>query len=189
MHATPSQIEICNRALQWLGVGTITSLADGSEQAIALTRVWDAALASELRAHPWSFAIKRVQVAADVAVPAFGFAHQYSFPAGCVRVLLPSAETHDWKIEGNKILSDSAGPLDVRYVAFPHEIGTLDPAFAEALSGRIAMNLCEAFTQSSNKLGAMMQVYETAVRMARRAGAFEQRSGEPPEDDWILIRR
>lgn len=58
-----SDVEICNRALQLLGAGRITSLAEDSPAAKEMARAYDPVRLRELRAHPWNFSIKREQLA------------------------------------------------------------------------------------------------------------------------------
>ena len=58
-------VGICNLALQRIGSKSISSLTEDTAAGRACNRVYTQARDSELRAHPWSFARERVQIAAD----------------------------------------------------------------------------------------------------------------------------
>lgn len=185
-----SEVDIANRALQKLGAERIVSLSQDSENARACNLLYDSIRDAELRAHPWNFAIKRAQLAADVTAPAFGPAAAYTLPSDCLRVL-PTDEnwnTHDWKIEGRKILTDDGAPLDVRYICRVTDPNQYDALFIEALACAIAQELCEQLTQSNTKAQMVRSDYTTAIRTARKLNAFENISAEPQTDEWITVR-
>ena len=59
-----SKLDICNRAIQKLGGNKLTDLNGTDIYTVAALRVYDDALASELRANNWNFAIKRKSLTA-----------------------------------------------------------------------------------------------------------------------------
>lgn len=59
---TPSDVAICNLALTQLGANTIASLAEGTETARKCNAIYTLIRDAALRAHPWNFAIKRVDL-------------------------------------------------------------------------------------------------------------------------------
>ena len=59
-----SKVEIGNLALTKLGAARITSFADDSKQARALSAIFDPMRDAELTLHPWSFAILRASLPA-----------------------------------------------------------------------------------------------------------------------------
>ena len=114
-------VSICNLALQRVGAKSISSLTEDSTAARACNRVYTQARDSELRAHVWSFARERVQVAADGTDPTFGYAKRYALPSDCLRIL-PTNGTKgdpvqdDWQIEGRFVLTDDASPINLIYI-------------------------------------------------------------------------
>jgi hypothetical protein len=184
-----SVVGICNRALQKLGAARITSITEDSRNARSCNNAYAAVRDAELRAHTWTFAIKRAQLAADATAPLFDYTNQFSFPSDCLRVLSPADANLDWTIEGRKILTDGAAPLDVRYVYRVTDPNLFDAVFIEALAARLADELCEEITQSNSKQASARQSYEDAIARARKTNAFESLSAEPPEDSWIAARR
>ena len=60
--------------------------------------------------------------------------------------------------------------------------------FCEGLSCRIALEVCEKLTQSSEKLKGIDGEYKVFMGDARDTNGIEQGSVEPPLDDYIATR-
>lgn len=196
-----SRTDICNSALLRLGAATIADITDDSPEARACAVQYDSNRRSELRRHPWNFAIKRVVLAADTDAPAFEFDYAFTLPADCLRVLIPKDSTLDWVIEGNKILtswatspvsgatsSSGSAALSLRYVADIEDTTVFDPAFYDVLSVSLAADLCEKITNSTSKKQALADEYKGLLDAARRADALENLPEDPPDDDWLTAR-
>jgi hypothetical protein len=191
-----SEVEIANRALSRVGATRITSLTENSVNARAVNAVYAPLRDAELRAHRWSFAIKRAQLAADATAPAFGPAYAYPLPSDFLKLLPPDPNQHlndmDWRIEHHEgascVMTDYAAPLNIRYIHRVTDPNKMDPLFREALAMRMARELCEPLTQSNTKIQLIDVDYRTAIAEARKANAFERPSDEPPEDSWLTVR-
>ena len=187
-----SNVEIANRALQRLGAKRITSLTDDSVNARAVNSCFDVLRQAELRKHPWSFSIKRVQLAASSTAPLFVKEKSYPLPSDCLRVLPndPDYEYNnkDWQIEGRNIITDDASPLNVRYVKDVTDPNQMDVLFREALSAKIAMELCEELTQSNTKIQIAKAMYDDAINQAKKVNAIERVPITPFRDEWITVR-
>jgi len=185
-----SETKICNRALQKVGAARITSLTENSSEARACNMVYELLRDAELRAHPWNFAGKRIQLAASAEVPAFGKAYEYPLPVDFLKLREDDVPTYsrDWIIEGKKILTDEGGPLNVRYTKRVTDVTEMDPLYVESLACRIAIELCEELTQSNSKKESLKDEYKTAIREARKANAFDRIAQSSPEDEWITVR-
>jgi len=191
-----SEVEIVNRALSRVGANRVTSLTENSVNARAANAVYATLRDAELRAHRWSFAIKRAQLAEDATAPAFGPAHAYPLPSDFLKLLPPDPDQHlndlDWRIEHHNgascILTDDTAPLNIRYIHRLTDPNRMDALFREALAMRIAKELCEPLTQSNTKIQLIEADYRTAIAAARQANAFERPSDEPPEDTWLTVR-
>lgn len=184
-----SATSICNRALQLVGSAQqIMDLTDNTREARAVSRAYDPCRRQELRTHPWNFAIKRAQLANDSTAPAFDQQYAFSLPADCIRVLVPSDASCDWQVEGRKILTTSALPLNLRYVADVTDPTLFDPAFCEVLAARIALAIVEDLTQSNAKQQAIGLVYKNFLAEARKVDALENRPQQAPDSSWITSR-
>jgi hypothetical protein len=187
-----SVVSICNSALQKLGASKIQSLDDASVNARALGVAYESTRDALLRAHPWNFAIQRFQLAADATPPAFGKKNSVTLPTGWLRVLPPDPwmdlNSRDWIIEGGKLLTDDSMPLDLRCVMLVEDANLMDPAFREALASRLAIDLCEALTQSNTKKEAASQDYKNAIGEAKKANAIEQVPQIAVDGTFLTVR-
>ena len=186
-HPLPSQIDICNMALIQLGVGTISSLNDGTEPARVLSSVWDNVLQSEIAEHNWHFATKRVTLAPDQDAPVNSLAYQFTFPHDCVHLHAWDTFEKDWVVEGGKIHSNSDS-IDIIYTSVPTQIGNIGALFARALSFRLAHEICYTLTNNLDLRGSMASSYASAVLRARQRGAIEEGSKDVPVGSWVRTR-
>lgn len=196
-----SEIQVANRALTKLGAARIISFDDDNKQGRAIKSCFYDLRDDELRAHRWSFAMKRTTLAADADAPAYGYKYQYTLPADFLRLDMvndryPSAimdnyigaEYNDWTIEGGKILTDDSGEMKLRYIARVTEPNAWDVNFREALSCRIAAELAEDLTQSNQKRQLAWDEYKRAITQAVRTNAIEKPPVMPPDDQWVISR-
>lgn len=188
-----SEVEICNRALQRLGAGRIASLDDGSEEARQCNSAYAPLRDFMLRAHPWSFAISRAALAADIVAPIGDYsdtpAYAYSWPTDAMRILLPKSANLDWRIEGRKILTNDTAPLYIRYIAKITDPNTMDATFREALSCWLALEMAESLTQSNTKKASILEDFKVIITEARRTNAIEKPPVESDDGSWDTGRR
>ena len=187
-----SVTEICNRALQKLGAKRITSIDENSNNARSCLACYSSLLESELQKHRWAFAIKRAELSADANSPDWGRGNQYTLPTDFLRLISPYPEMdnpeRDWVIEGKKILSNDSAPIYIRYIARITDPNIMDPAFREALSARMALEMCEEITQSVNKKESIREDYKTIISDARKVSSIQSVPAEAVEDTWISRR-
>jgi hypothetical protein len=197
-----SQVAIINRALTKLGATRIVSITDNTKEAREMAATYDIVLESELRANRWSFSIKRANLAADITAPLFGYSHRFALPSDYLRALMvghywpgfdwsdyrTGPDGQDWLIENGFILYNSAGPLRLRYISKVTDTSLFDSAFVEAFACKLAVETCEAITQSTQKWQMVSDMYSQALRNARRAGAIELPPQQIADDSWMLGR-
>ena len=197
-----SRVEIANLALLALGSGSkITSLTDNSPAARAIYAAFDMARQAELRAHNWSFAIRRSTLPASATAPAWGFSLAYPMPADCLRMvevnrwhIAPAgysyvdSSTADFAIEGREILTDIGAPLPVRYVQDVTDEGLFDALFCEAFALRLGMLTAEQITNATRKKQSLQGDYQDALRRAVRANSIELPPSAIADDSWMLAR-
>jgi len=183
-----SVVDICNRALDKLGYGSITSLDDGTKAANLCNRAWPLTRDQVLRDHPWNFAIKRTITSPVVLPPDWGFAYQHPLPADLLRLLdVKDLSTRDYQVEGKFILANDAA-LYIRYIQRVVDPNQYDALFLEAATTRLAFEMCEALTQSNQKKEALWSEYDDALTRAKRVDAQENPPVIFEEDDWIAVR-
>ena len=192
-----NQVSVSNMALQKLGAARIVSMTEDSVNARHVNACFEEVVKQELRDHSWNFSILRAVLAPSATTPTanvdLSFNYAFPLPTGCLRILPPSRRNLDWQIESidnvSAIFSNDGTSIDLRYVAYIEDPTRWDALFAEAVSCRIAVQLCEAITQSNTKQEKCEREYVFAIRRAKRANAFENVSAEEPEDNWIAVRR
>lgn len=185
-----SEVEICNRALQRLGAGRIVALDGANKESRECNTAYAPLRDFLLRSHPWSFAIQRAALAADVDAPIGDDAPdaQYTWPTDALRILLPKSASLDWIIEGRKILTSDTAPLYIRYVARITDPNTMDPMFREALACLIGFEICESITQSNTKKAGLRDDLRDIIAEARRTNAIEKPPVESADDTWDTDR-
>jgi len=196
-----SQVDIANRALTKLGASRIISFGDDNKQSRAILSMFDIVRDAELRSHIWSFSVKRDSLPALTSTPAWGFSYEYQLSSDSLRLLMvndiyngPSMEDYrnqpvaDYSLEGNKILTNFAAPLKVRYISRVTDTTQWDSMFVEAFACRLAMELAEDLTQSNTKREMAQNEYMAALRGAIRASSVEQPAQALPDNSWLLSR-
>ena len=183
-----SVVDVCNRALDKLGHGSITSLEDGTTAANLCNRGWPLTRDQVLRDHPWNFAIKRVVTSPLVTNPVFGFAYQHQVPSDIIRLLdIEGLSTGEYQREGEVILANDQS-LRIRYIAKITDPNKYDSLFLDAVATRLAFELCESLTQSNSKKELLWNEYQEALVTARRVDAQENPPRIFEESDWIKAR-
>lgn len=181
-----SIVDLCNSALQKLGATSISSLSDNSREARQCNIAYDSNRRSELRKYRWNFAIKREILTPLSAAPVFDYTYAFQIPSDCLRVLNPPGS--DWVVEGRTILTNSGNTLNLRYISDVTDLTLWDPVFYDATAISMAMDMCEAITNSNAKKQTLAQEYKDAIGYARTNNSFEQLPAEPPSDSWWEVR-
>ncbi|MDP2619907.1 MAG: hypothetical protein Q8P46_06975 [Hyphomicrobiales bacterium] len=190
-------VDVCNWALLRLGQARVSSIdppftTDPAGIAATCSFLYPLVRDAELRAHAWTFAKARVQIAAEIDAPEFGYAHKYRKPADFARLVAApddAGQEADLLPEGEFILSDLPAPLDCVYVRTGVDASEFDPLFTAALSCSLALNLAEKITTSPAKKESIDKDYGRIVSQAKLTNSIEQPAQKPPEDDFVLVRR
>lgn len=95
---------------------------------------------------------------------------------------------NDWLWEGNYIISRTAGPILLRFVADIADPNQFDQMFRQGFGLRIAMSVNPRLTQSSAKLADIVSEYQKFMSEARLVNGIETGPTNPPDDDYIQCR-
>lgn len=180
--------DICNSALQRIGAGTILSLSDNSPEARACSVAYDSNRRDELRKYRWRFALRRIVLAPDAETPAFDYQYQFTMPSDCLRILFPANFNSDWVLEGKKILTNDGNILNLRYISDVTDVTLFDSSFYNAVTGALAIDICERLTQSTTKKQLAMAQYKEDIAAARLSDSFEINYIDSAEDLWMFAR-
>jgi len=190
MASTWTVTQIANLALTKLGPGSgyLSDLAsDTTIAGQALNRVYEMVRDELVESHPWNFAVKRVELAADVDTPAWGYDYQYTLPADCLRFLSVEGTKVDYQNEIDKILCDDEGPLNIRYIYRVTDTSKFSPTFVAALSARWAYEI-SGIVESRVTPAQLWEMYERLLGQAKRADAQANPAEEMPDGDWLNAR-
>jgi hypothetical protein len=94
----------------------------------------------------------------------------------------------DWVFENGYLLASNNDVVNLRFVANVSDVSRMDPMFCEGLAARIALEVCEALTQSTAKLGAIAKIYQEWIDQAHTVNAIEQGVEQPADDDYVTCR-
>ena len=210
----PSDAGIVNIALTKLGARRIVTLTDNVKEAREAYAIYENQRDNEIRSHFWKFATKRTTLPALSTPPTFGYSIAYELPVDCLRVIavgdvapnggyrwlyMGSTDNADYQVEGATIMVGlrpfgmatppaTPGPLNIRYMQRVTDPTLFDPCFVQAFACRLAIELLDTLTGSSNKRPALAQEYQGALYTALRVNAMEQ----PPEplasSSWMQAR-
>lgn len=174
------QVGICNLALGWVGANPITALDDASTNAQLCSANWDAVRDSVLEAREWTFAVDRVELAADATAPAFQWGLRYQLPSTCVRVIEADDGSgysdFEWVKEGRYLLTNQAAPLAIRYVKLVEDTALWSPGFAMAMAYRLAFSICIPINENRTLQGDLWSLYQKTLTEAGRLDGLQGRS-------------
>ncbi len=187
-------LAVCNRALSKIGAPRITALSEDTPSALAVGACFPSLPDWVLRAYRWRFALKRAVFAEADAVPAFGYGWSFTLPDDCLTTA-PEEDAADWTVEGRSLLTNQTPPLRLRYIAQMPDASLWDPAFAEVLACRIALEVQPEIAPLRPE-ASLQAVYKQAVSLAIRSGAIElpvprartAQTRPALDDPWLTAR-
>lgn len=183
-----STVDIANRALDKLGAESIVSLTENIENARVINRAYSSVLDSMLRSHTWNCAKTRVVLAPLSTAPAFDYDYQFQLPSDCLRPIFPPDVT-DWSVEkGNVLLTNDGTVLNLLYISTLADPNDMDSCFIEAFAAKLAVECCEKITQSATKRKLVIEAYDDAMEIARKANAYESIPAQQDYSSWVNAR-
>ena len=170
-----SVIDLCNKALDKLGQGAITSLGTTPSPRGFVTALGPLFRDQVLRDHPWNFAVKRAVLASSETAPRVGLFRSIPAPADCLRLIeVRDLSTGEYQVEDGHIHAN-ATVLYIRYIKRVTDPNVYDSLFVDTAATRLAAEMCEAFTQSTQKKQALFEEYSDSITRAKRVDAQETR--------------
>lgn len=189
-------VDICNLALSQLGdPATLSSLAppEGSAQADHCARFYPIALRELLFEHPWSFALKRAELA-QVAASVAGDeqAKAFALPADCLRVvdvesesLAPRQRLRRFSIEtvgAQMCVVMQAEKCVIKYVSQSVSSAAFSPLFVKTLVHRLAAYLAGPVVPGSSGATMAQTQLKLAEAFLMRAKAADARQQADRDD-------
>lgn len=186
-----SRLEIFQLVAQHLGQDqTLVDPDENLPLAGLIRAVWDVARKATLRGNIWNFATNRVQIAADAAVPAFGFSAQFTMPPDFIRiadVMGMVDRGRDWTFENGKVLANVV-TLYLRYVFDNQVPETWSDQFALVLSYKIAEMIAVNVTGDENLRQGLAEMFKMALAEAQANDGQENPPITFDQDTWVMAR-
>lgn len=157
MAAGDTGVRICSDALLLLGAKAITSFNDGTDEASVCDRLYPDVRDSTLVMYPWTFSIKKVQLAKLITTPGSVWEYEYQLPGD--RLANPRAvydtaapgayPQKGWEIQGDKLLTN----LPQVYIDYQYQTPeyAMPQYFVQLLKYQVAWHVAEAITEQQDK--------------------------------------
>lgn len=145
-----------------------------------------------LESHPWKFALRRAVLNAEAVQPDFGPLYSYPLPADCVTVLPPNYGGHtnsgsmNFHREGNAVLSNSSGPLMVRYIS--NDEDSFSALFKRALATSLAAKAASFITGKQNYAQLLTNMAANVTLQAQMRDSLQATPDRVEEADWTHAR-
>lgn len=184
-----SVIDICNLALSHIGDrANITSIdpPEGSVQAEHCARFYPIARDTLLRMHPWTFAVKRVQLASAALIVPAAHPWQYSYAApGDLLTILgiysgarqfdENADEYEYEIgndtNNTRVIFTNCDAATMRYVSLVTDSTRFPPLFTQAVSWMLASHLAGPVIKGEPGVKTAQAALQTGMSYARQAMA------------------
>jgi hypothetical protein len=183
-----SKVSICNQALVRIGVETITSLTENSEQARLCNAIFDQSLDFLLQLFPWSFALTRASLAQSTTGPLYEWSYAYQLPTSpyCLRIVSVEND-EDYRKEGRMIYTNAA-TLNIKYIKRVTDINELSSAFIEVMVLYVASQLALPMTANTSMSNSLEVKYQLSINKARLTDSQESPAYPFVEGSWITAR-
>ena len=181
-----TETEIVNAGIIKLGSLPILDIDEDSKIARLCKRRYPDLRDKLLRAYPWGFAIKRVELA-QVTVPVYQFSYAHQLPSNCLRLIEINMRSTKYMREGETIVSNNS-EVFIRYVQHITDVSKMDITFRESLSAKIAQELCMAIADNQNLYKIMKIDFQDSISEARNTGAIERGADSILAEEWLKSR-
>lgn len=196
----PSQVEVCNLALTFIGArSTIAALypEEQSEEARHCSLIFDAVRDATLAAHDWPFARARVALA-SLGDPPDSWSYRYAYPTNCLQALyiepvvrtdIPAAfeVAAGTGFISKVILTDEENAVLV-YTGRVTTPAVWSPAFVWAFAWALAAAIALPITNDPKMARVAQEGFFAAISAARAAAGNETQRDRPADADWIQAR-
>lgn len=183
-----TEVQIVNLALVQIGEPVITDLSENTKAA-RLGSLWYApARDFVLRSHPWNCATRRTQLTRLTTTPSFGYQYAYNLPTDLLRLLSIRDHTDNYEMEDGQILSNSTGPLYIRYIYQLKETSKFDAALVQAIAAYLAYELNNALARDPGRKQGLLESFKQKLSEARFVDATENSDRRFLTEDWLLAR-
>jgi hypothetical protein len=179
-------LDIYNTALFRVKEQPLISDASPGRTADAVRQSYRVARPALLRRYRWQFAMARVELSPLASPPLPGWKYHFQLPADFLTVVGVSSDKHVgkrvfseepniYRVMGNRIVSDD-DTIVLTYIRDMTAVAEFDPLFTDALCWSMAQDLALALAADRELAVMCSDMFDAALKAARRAGSLEQPS-------------
>lgn len=178
MAAGDTGVSICSDALLLIGAKAISSFNDGTDESSVCDRLYPDIRDSTLVMYPWSFGMKKVQLAQLVTAPTTVWTYAYQLPGDKLanpRAVYNSANPgspvqKDWEIQGDSLLTN----LTSVYIDYQYSVPeyAMPQYFVQLLKYMVAWHIAETITEQQDKSAKWQRVAVGDISENGRGGYF-----------------
>jgi hypothetical protein len=185
------RLKIINKTFFKLGQDPLQSLNSAEKRMVAALMNFEDTRDELQSTYPWKFCTARARLTAFTAPdengqpvpvsPEFGYKYKFLLPRNYLRLYECEQLGYTWNspqealppMEGDFLLSNNAGPLNIIYIRKITEEHKWPPAFREAYACLLAEKLCFAVQQSPAYKLILKNDFKEAIAGARRIDAMQ----------------
>ena len=164
MAAGDTGVSICSDALLLIGAKAISSFNDGTDESSVCDRLYPDIRDSTLVMYPWSFGMKKVQLAQLITTPTTVWRYEYQLPGDKLanpRAVYNSANSgspvqKDWEIQGDKLLTNLTSVFIDYQFSVPEF--AMPQYFVQLLKYMVAWHIAETITEQQDKSAKWQRV-------------------------------
>lgn len=178
MAAGDTGVSICSDALLLIGAKAISSFNDGTDESSVCDRLYPDIRDSTLVMYPWSFSMKKVQLAQLITTPTTVWRYEYQLPGDKLanpRAVYNSPNSgspvqKDWEIQGDKLLTN----LTSVYIDYQYSVPeyAMPQYFVQLLKYMVAWHIAETITEQQDKSAKWQRVATGDISENGRGGYF-----------------
>lgn len=200
MAAGDTGISICSDALLLIGAKAISSFNDGTDESSVCDRLYPDIRDSTLMMYPWTFSMKKEQLAQLLTTPTSIWRYQYQLPGDRLaspRLVVQSSAQgspiqKDWEIQGDVLLTNLPSVfIDYQYSVPEY---AMPKYFVQLLKYQVAWHIAETVTEQQDKATKWQRVATGDISENGRGGYFRtatqidgQNNPVPVIEDYSLI--
>lgn len=181
MAAGNTDVSICSDALVMLGASVISSFAEGTPAATACSRLYPDLRDTLLSRYPWSWSVRKVQVARLSTAPINEWKYAYQLPgnmlSGSLAVFDSASDSarslnYGWEIYGSRLLTN----LETVYIDYQESVSEalMPPYFVRLLRTAVAAELALIITDQVQKADYFRQLAFGSPGENGRGGLFRE---------------
>ena len=178
MAAGDTGVSICSDALLLIGAKAISSFNDGTDESSVCDRLYPDIRDSTLSMYPWSFSMKKVQLAQLITTPTTVWRYEYQLPGDKLsnpRAVYNSANPgspvqKDWEIQGDKLLTNLTSVFIDYQFSVPEY--AMPQYFVQLMKYMVAWHIAETITEQQDKATKWQRVATGDISENGRGGYF-----------------